>query len=664
MERMFLRRNLLLVGMLIFVLLCSSFIVLVQAASMWSKTYGGTASDTGVGDIIQTSDGGYAISGNTASSGAGGADYWLVKTDAAGNMQWNKTYGGALGESEDAMCQTSDGGYALAGYTMSFGAGNQDFWLVKTDAAGIMQWNKTYGGTGIDACVSVFQTSDGGYALTGLTTSFGAGGMDVWLIKTDASGIMQWNKTYGGTGNDYGFSVVQTSDGGYAVAGPTASFGAGGNDVWLVKTDAAGSMQWNKTYGGPLAEWMDQMIRTVDGGYAIAGYTASFSAGGQDVWLVKTDALGNMQWNKTYGGTGTDNGFHMTQTVDGGYAIIGSTNSFGAGGNDFWLVKTNSAGTMEWNHPYGGTGTDDGRSLIQSVDGGYALAGNTNSFGAGGNDILLVKTDAAGVVVGGKFGNALEFDGVNDYVQVQDSPPLRNPSTELTIETWINFPSNSSGTQFIVRKWLDASGGWMSYVLGTNDNKIYGGLADQALVSFPSWTTVQTVTDLGINDTWAHVAFTWKKGNITGADGKIFVNGLSVNTTFLPQGYSGAFTIGYAAYPLYFARKADATWESNYFKGIVDEVRISNVSRTTFNLTSAPTVDASTIALWHFDEGTGPMAYDASANANNGTVSGAVWTGIIPEFPSVALLAFVIVLASVAIVGPSRLKDLKGMLRR
>jgi len=246
--------------------------------------------------------------------------------------------------------------------------------------------------------------------------------------------------------------------------------------------------------------------------------------------------------------------------------------------------------------------------------------------------------------VGGKFGDALEFDGINDYVLVSDSFSLRTPSTEVTIEAWVYLPSNSSGTKFVVRKWLDATGGWMSYVLGTLDGKIYGGLADQALVSFPSWKTAQNITELGFNGTWTHVAFAWKKMNITSDDGKIFVNGVSVNTTFLPQGYSSDFTIGYSAYPLYFARKADATWESNYFKGTVDEVRISNVSRTSFNLTSAPTVDAYTVALWHFDEGAGVTAYDGSANANHGTVSGAAWTGVIPEFPPAVMLIALVTL--------------------
>lgn len=369
--------------------------------------------------------------------------------------------------------------------------------------------------------------------------------------------------------------------------------------------------------------------------------------------------------NKTYGTTLQELAIHLIKTAPEGYAMVGW--NF-ANGQDFLLIKTDASGNMKWNKTYGGTKAENGYALLQSGDGGYVLTGNTNSFGAGGNDILLVKTDAAGVVLGGKFGSALEFDGVDDYVQVQDSPSLRNPSTELTVEAWIYFPSNSSGLQLIIRKWIDSDGGWPSYIIGkTADNRIYGAVTNKGLPQEPTWTTTQTITALGIEDTWAHVAFAWKKETITAADGHIFVNGSAVATAFEPRGYSTAFTIGYGIYPLYIGRKAEApSFSSNYFKGIVDEVRISNVSRTAFNLTSAPAADANTIALWHFDEGTVtyPLAYDASANANNGVVFGAVWTGFIPEFPSVVLLAFVIVLSSVATVGTSRLKNLKSIPRR
>jgi len=185
--------------------------------------------------LVQTSDGGYALAGYTNSSGAGNYDFWLVKTDSSGNAQWNKTYGGALRDVARVLMQTSDGGYALAGNTYSFGSGDEDSWLVKTDSSGNAQWNKTYGGMYEDNTYSLVQTTDGGYALAGYTASFGAGGQDFWLIETDASGNAQWNQTCGGTGVEGAYSLVQTSDEGYALAGYTDSFGAGDYDFWLVK---------------------------------------------------------------------------------------------------------------------------------------------------------------------------------------------------------------------------------------------------------------------------------------------------------------------------------------------------------------------------------------------------------------------------------------------
>ena len=366
-----------------------------RAASMWSKTYGGAGDDIGTGWTVQTSDGGYAIEGDTSSFGAGGSDFWLIKTDADGNMQWNKTYGGALSEVSGDMCQTSDGGYAIAGGTYSFGAGGEDVWLVKTDTAGNMQWNQTYGGAGIEIVYHVVQTNDGGYAMAGYTTSFGVGSWDVYLVKTDASGNMQWNKTYGGNNSDYVDDVVQTSDGGYVLTGTTRSFGAGGMDAWLVKTDAAGTMLWNMTYGGTGTDAGESLVQSGDGGYAWVGYTTSFGAGGMDCWFVKTDASGNIQWNKTYGTTVNELAIHVIQTAPEGYAMVGWNYT---NGQDFLLIKTDASGNIEWNMTYGGTGVENGYALLQASDGGYVLTGSTNSFGAGGNDIWLVKTDELGVV--------------------------------------------------------------------------------------------------------------------------------------------------------------------------------------------------------------------------------------------------------------------------
>jgi predicted secreted protein len=363
----------------------------------WTKTYGGTSGDYAQA-LVQTSDGGYALAGMTESFGAGPSDCWLVKTDASGNMQWNKTYGGTGSDYATAMEQTADGGYALAGITDSFGTGHSDFWLVKTDASGNAQWNKTYGGTGGDEAYALVQTNDDGYALAGRTGSFGGGGNDFWLVKTDASGTMEWNRTYGGTSYDLAYDLVQTSDGGYALAGETTSFGAGNNDAWLVRTDASGNMMWNRTYGGTNEDGATALVETSDGGYALAGRTTSYGAGTADFWLVKTDASGNAQWNKTYGGTSSDEATALVETSDGGYALAGYTNSFSAGNNDFWLVKTDAAGNMMWNRTYEGTNWDYAQALVQTSDGGYALAGRTTSYGAGDPDFWLVKTKADGTV--------------------------------------------------------------------------------------------------------------------------------------------------------------------------------------------------------------------------------------------------------------------------
>jgi predicted secreted protein len=292
------------------------------------------------------------------------------------------------------MFRTSDGGYALAGYTNSFGAGNSDLWLIKVNATGDMQWSKTYGGAGQDQAFQVVQTKDGGYAIVGNTNSSGAGGLEFWLVKTNSFGEMEWNKTFGGNGTDFGYCVIQANDGGFAMVGYTNSFSVGGNDGWFVKTDSAGTMQWNKTFGGTAGEQLFTVAQTTDGGYVITGLTSSFGAGGFDAWLIKTDSTGTTQWSKTYGGNGTEYGLHLSQTIEGGYIISGRTTSFGAGGIDAWLIKTDATGNMLWNKTYGGTKDDIAWSMIQTNDGGYIIAAGTDSFGfgtTGVQDLLLIK---------------------------------------------------------------------------------------------------------------------------------------------------------------------------------------------------------------------------------------------------------------------------------
>jgi len=233
----------------------------------------------------------------------------------------------------------------MAGSTFPLDDYYHDFWIVKTDANGNMEWNQTYRGETNELPCSLIQTSDGGYGLVGSTfySSFLTRTVhhyyDVWFVKTDASGNMQWNRTYDGGANEDAFCVIQTFDDGYAIAGYTSSFGAGGEDFWLIKTDDYGNMEWNQTYGGAEADVALSLVQTSDGGYALAGETSSFGAGDKDFWLVKVDSSGNMQGNQTYGGTGEDIAFSLVQTSDGGYAMTGFTVIFDANKKDFWLVK-------------------------------------------------------------------------------------------------------------------------------------------------------------------------------------------------------------------------------------------------------------------------------------------------------------------------------------
>jgi ribosomal protein S11 len=314
---------------------------------IWAKTYGGTYYD-GASSVQQTSDGGYIVAGLTYSFGAGSSDIFLIKTDASGNIIWAKTYGGT-GYYEDeaySVQQTSDGGYIVAGRTASFGVDSGDIFLIKTDASGNVIWAKTYGGTSYNWTSSVQQTSDGGYIVAGRTRSFGAGYYDAFLVKTNANGNIQWAKTYGGIYYDDASSVQQTSDGGYIVAGWTSSFGVDSGDIFLIKTDASGNVIWAKTYGGTSGDGAYSVQQTSDGGYIVAGATASFGAGYYDAFLVKTDANGNIIWAKTYGGTSYNWTSSVQQTSDGGYIVAGPTYSFYAGTWDAFLVKTDANGNI------------------------------------------------------------------------------------------------------------------------------------------------------------------------------------------------------------------------------------------------------------------------------------------------------------------------------
>ena len=261
-------------------------------------------------------------------------------------QQWAITYGGTSLDGSYSLQKTKDDGYMVAGYTSSFGAGENDLWVLKLDSNGDIAWQKAYGGSSNDYPTSVQQTTDDGYMVAGTTYSFGAGESDLWVIKLDSNGQISWQKTYGGSNVDWAFSIQQTADGGYIVVGNTFSFGAGEDDLWVLKLDSNGQISWQKAYGGSGFDWPSSVQESIDGGYIVAGGTYSFGAGEDDLWVLKLDGNGGISWQKTYGGSGNDYATSIQQIQDGGYLVEGTTSSFGAGESDLWILNLDTNGEI------------------------------------------------------------------------------------------------------------------------------------------------------------------------------------------------------------------------------------------------------------------------------------------------------------------------------
>ena len=346
--------------------------------------------------ISQAPDGGYIFAGHTAiSSGQGSWDFKLVKTDPVGIPIRIDTYGTDNIDYCYDMQVTADGGCILAGNTGSF-ALSYNVMLVKTDTEGDSLWYREYGGSNAEYCYSVQETTDGGYVLGGKTASFGAGSYDFWLVKTDASGDSIWSRTYGDTGHDACHSVKQTSDGGYILAGYRSEPGSADDDFLLIKTDDAGNMMWSQVYGGNSYDYCMSVIECSQGGYVLAGHTMSYSVGNFDYWLIKTDAFGNHEWDHTYGGGDIDKCKRVMELNNGGYVLAGYSESFGAGEYDYWLVRTDEFGEMLWDKTFGGDQIDECNDFLQTPDGGFVLAGHSRSYGGIQNTNFLVGTTAEG----------------------------------------------------------------------------------------------------------------------------------------------------------------------------------------------------------------------------------------------------------------------------
>jgi hypothetical protein len=368
----------------------------------WQKTFGGSARDRGY-CVQQTIDGGFIIAGDTESFGAGSSDVYLIKTDHNGNSQWQKTFGGSASEYGYSVQHTTDGGYIITGSTQSYGAGSNDVYLIKTDPNGNIQWQKTFGGIYSESARSVRQTSDGGYITASQIYNFTTHDVNTYLIKTDSNGTCQWQKAFGVIENDeFVFSVQQTTDGGYIMAGytdpPDLELRA---DVYLLKTDPNGNTQWQKTFGGNDSDVGLSAQQTSDAGYIIAGYTGFYETGNYDVYLIKTDPNGNNRWQKTFGSSDDDIALSVQQTADGGYIIAGRSESYSCMlyNSDVYLIKTDPNGNSLWQKTVRTGEWDVGLSVHQTFDGGYVIAGYTCEapFECYG-DVYLIKLCSDGTL--------------------------------------------------------------------------------------------------------------------------------------------------------------------------------------------------------------------------------------------------------------------------
>lgn len=410
----------------------------------WIKTFGGSGEETAQA-IISTIDGGYAVLGFTNSTDGdmdGKSipvnDYWLLKFDAQGSLQWNKTYGGSKDDRGQSLVQTKDGGFALTGYAMSddgdgsVNNGFHDNWVIKVDSQGELEWERSFGFSGHDHSYDIIEVQDGSLFFTGFLditsaradgntekngsrTRHGVG--EFWATKIDASGELQWRGYFGGTNNDRSHAVVQSDDGGFVMTGFSESNDfdisntQGSYDFWMVKLDPNGNLLWERSFGGSGIEISYDIAKTQDGGYVITGNTFSTDGdvskanGASDIWMVKVDATGTLVWERTYGGSDFDAAQAVIASKNGGYFIVGNSKSSDKdtnanyGENDIWLLKTDDVGDLVWQKSFGGTGLDFAFDIVEHPDGSIVLVGETSSTdfydatSRGKSDVVMIKVN-------------------------------------------------------------------------------------------------------------------------------------------------------------------------------------------------------------------------------------------------------------------------------
>lgn len=362
---------------------------------LWTHTYGGALLEKGYA-VKELPDGGFIFAGETQSFGAGGYDAYLVRTDAQGDTVWTGTYGGTSYEFGYGVSTAPDGGFLVVGVTTSFGAGGRDGFAVRVDADGNLIWQSPYGGASQDAIMDVCRTAADTYVLVGTSYSLGPGTSGLWFLEIDDDGNVVREVSHGGAGADTGWRVQQTSEGGFIIGGFTTSFGAGDKDLWLVKLNGEGGLEWASTFGG-VGDDRGYGLAIVPGvGYLIAGYTSSLEVRATDMYLVLTDDAGAPTWARTYGGVGNEIGYAVVPTCEGGILLAGSTTSIPPGDLNTYVVNTDMNGDTLWTTTYSVTGDDWAEALQQTQDGGFVLGGSADPGATGNRELYLVRLSGSG----------------------------------------------------------------------------------------------------------------------------------------------------------------------------------------------------------------------------------------------------------------------------
>jgi hypothetical protein len=355
--------------------------------TLWTRTYGGSGYDEGQ-SILQLSDGGYVVLGNSSSFSPYDKIY-LLRINSSGDTLWSRIYGQDSSNGGYRIQPTSDSGFIIAG-TANVWFPDEDCYLMKVNSSGDTLWSRKYGGPGQDEGYTVQPTSDGGYILVGTTDSYGAGG-DIYLIKTGAGGDTTWTRTYGNTDVDFGTDVRELPGGGYIIIGTTVSDGPNLDDVYIIKTNPNGDTIWTKTYGRPAnLDWGLALDLLPDSGFIVAGWTCPEYGINAEAYLLRLKANGDTVWTRTYGGASDDYARYVQKTPDGGFIVTGFTYSYGAGQCDVWLIKINAGGDTVWTKTVGGPDVDAGATVIPTSDHGYIAVGYSDSFDPNG-DIYVIK---------------------------------------------------------------------------------------------------------------------------------------------------------------------------------------------------------------------------------------------------------------------------------